>query len=44
MINNALVVSGEQWRDSAICIYVSILPQAPVSSRFASYFYLFIFF
>ena len=44
MINNALVISGEQWRDSAICICVSILPQAPVSSRFASYFSLFIFF
>ena len=25
-INNVVVVSGEQWRDSAIYLYVSILP------------------
>ena len=26
-VNNVVVVSGEQWRDSAIHIHVSILPQ-----------------
>ena len=38
MINNVLVVSGEQRKDSAIHIHVSILPQAPRSSRLGSYF------
>ena len=33
LINNVVVVSGKQWRDSAICIQVSILPQAPLPSR-----------
>ena len=32
-INNVVIVSGEQRRDSAIHIYVSILPQTPVPSR-----------
>ena len=30
---STLIVSGEQWRDSAIHIRVSILPQAPLPSR-----------
>ena len=38
MINNVLVVSGEQRKDSAIHMHVSILPQAPLSSRLGSYF------
>ena len=33
LINNAVIVSGEQWRDSAIPIHVSILPQTPLPSR-----------
>ena len=32
-INNVVIVSSEQWRDSAIHIYVSILLQTPPSSR-----------
>ena len=32
LINNFVIVSGE-WRDSAIHIYVSILPQIPLPSR-----------
>ena len=42
MINNVVIVSGEQWRDSAyvyvyiyIYIYISILPQIPFTSRLA---------
>ena len=35
-----LVVSGEQWRDSAIHMHVSILPQTPLPSRHASILYL----
>ena len=31
--NNVVRVSGEQWRDSAIFIHVSILPQTPLPSR-----------
>ena len=30
-----MVVSGEQWRDSAIYTHVSILPQTPLPSRLA---------
>ena len=26
-LNNGVVVSGEQWRDSAVHVHVSILPQ-----------------
>ena len=33
LINNIVVVSGNWWRDSAIHIYVSILPQIPLLSR-----------
>ena len=33
LINNVVIVSGEQWRDSAIHIHVSILPQTPLPSR-----------
>ena len=32
-INNVVIVSGKQWRDSAIHIHVSILPQTPLPSR-----------
>ena len=32
-VNNVVVVSGEQRRDSAIHIHVSILPQVPFSFR-----------
>ena len=32
-INNTVIVSGEQWRDSAIHTDVSILPQTPLPSR-----------
>ena len=32
-INNVVIVSGEQQRDSAIHIHVSISPQAPLPSR-----------
>ena len=32
-INNVLVVSGGQQRDSAIKIHVSILPQTPLPSK-----------
>ena len=28
-INNAVIASGEQWRDSAVHIHVSIFPQTP---------------
>ena len=31
--NNVVIVPGEQQRDSAILIHVSILPQTPVPSR-----------
>ena len=33
LINNAVVVSGEQQRDSTIHTHVSILPQTPLLSR-----------
>ena len=33
MINNVVIVSGEELRDSAICIHVSIFPQTPLPSR-----------
>jgi len=33
LINNVVIVSGEQWRDSAIHTHVSILPQSPLPSR-----------
>ena len=33
VINNVVVVSGEQQRDSAIHIHVSVLPQTPLPSR-----------
>ena len=33
LINNAVIVSSEQWRDSAIGIHVSFLPQTPLPSR-----------
>ena len=33
MINKAVIVSGEQQRDSAIHIHVPILPQTPLPSR-----------
>ena len=29
------MVSGEQWRDSAILIHVSVLPETPLPSRLA---------
>ena len=32
-INYVGVVPGEQWRDSAVHIHISILPQAPLPSR-----------
>ena len=32
-INNFVTVSGEQWRDSAIHMHVSILPQTVLPSR-----------
>ena len=33
LINNVMIVSGEQWRDSAMHIYVSILPQTLLPYR-----------
>ena len=33
LMNNVLIVSGEQQRNSAIHTYVSILPQTPLPSR-----------
>ena len=33
LVNNVVIVSGEQWRDSAMHIHVSILPQTPLPSR-----------
>ena len=33
LINNAVIVSGGQQRDSAIHIHVFILPQTPLPSR-----------
>ena len=33
LINNVVIVSGEQGRDSVIQIHVSILPQIPLLSR-----------
>ena len=33
LMNNVLIVSGEQQRDSAIYIHVPILPQTPLPSR-----------
>ena len=33
LTNNAVIVSGEQQRDSAIRIHVSILPQTLLPSR-----------
>ena len=35
-INNAMIVSGEQQRDSAIHTHISILPQAPLLSSHSS--------
>ena len=32
-INNVVIVSGEQQRDSAIHIHVFVLPQTPLPSR-----------
>ena len=32
-VNNTVIVSGEQGRDSAVHIHVSILPQTPLLSR-----------
>ena len=32
-INNGVIVAGEQWRDSAIHVHVSILFQTPLPSR-----------
>ena len=32
-VNNVVVVSGEQWRDSAIQKHVSIFPQSPLPTR-----------
>ena len=34
-MNNVVVISDEQQRDSAILIHVSILPQAPLLSKLA---------
>ena len=33
LINNVVVVSGEQWGDSPVHIHVSFLPQTPGTSR-----------
>ena len=33
LVNNVVIVSGEQWRDSAIHIHAFILPQTPLSPR-----------
>ena len=33
MINNAVIISNEQQRDSAIHRYLSILPKTPLPSR-----------
>ena len=33
LINNVVIVSGEQGRDLVIHIHVSILPQTPLPSR-----------
>ena len=33
LVNNVVTVSGGQQRNSAVCIYVSILPQTPLPSR-----------
>ena len=35
--NNVVIVSGEQRRDSAIQIHVSILPQTPLPSRLSQH-------
>ena len=35
LINNVVMVSGEEWRDSAILIHVSVLPETPLPSRLA---------
>ena len=32
-MNSVVIVSGGQWRESAIHIHVSILPQTPLPSR-----------
>ena len=32
-INNVVIVSGEQQRDSAMCTHISTLPQTPLPSR-----------
>ena len=32
-INNAVIVSRQRWRDSAVLTHVSILPQTPFPSR-----------
>ena len=33
LINNVVIISGEQQRKSAIHIHISILPQTPLPSR-----------
>ena len=33
LINNLVIVSGAEQRDSAMCIHVSILPQTPLLCR-----------
>ena len=33
LTKNIVIVSAEQWRDSAIQIHISILPQTPLPSR-----------
>ena len=32
-MNNVVIVSDEQWRNSAVHIHISILPQTPLPSR-----------
>ena len=32
-LNSVVIVSGEQWRDSAVQIHACILPQTPLPSR-----------
>ena len=33
LTNNVVIISGEQYRGSALLIYVAILPQTPFPSR-----------
>ena len=33
LTNSVVIVSSEQWKDSAMHIHVSILPQTPLPSR-----------